>query len=182
MPRILLHQYYKVLSFPTGMTKLWSTCQSNLPKNIFNFTVRYINNSLPTRQIWWAISTTSDCTYCLAHETLLHVVAGCQSYLERYTWKHDSVLNFLATNLQTVSGSCLYVDLPGYKSPSIITVDCYRPDLLLSTSSGCLYIVEVTDWYESNLEKNVQRKKAKYSELIREQSEYYEGQIYKYFN
>ena len=32
------------------LTKLWSTCQSNLPKNIFNFTVRYINNSLPTRQ------------------------------------------------------------------------------------------------------------------------------------
>ena len=159
------------------LTKLWSTCQSNLPKNIFNFTVRYINNSLPTRQnlARWAISTTSDCTYCLATETLLHVVAGCQSYLERYTWRHDSVLNFLATNLQTVSGSCLYVDLPGYKSPSIITGDCYRPDLLLSTSSGCLYIMELTVGFESNLEKNVQRKKAKYSELIREQSEHSEN-------
>jgi hypothetical protein len=77
-------------------------------------------------------------------------------------------------NLQTVSGSCLYVDLPGYKSPSIITGDCYRPDLLLSTSSGCLYIVELTVGYESNLKKNVQCNKAKYSELIREQGEYYE--------
>ena len=113
-------------------------------------------------------------SYCLAPETLLHVVAGCQSYMERYTWRHDSVLNFLATNVQTVSGSCLYVGLPGYKSPSIITGDYYHPDLLLSTSSGCLYIVELTVGYESNLEKNVQRKKAKYSELIREQSEYYE--------
>ena len=167
------------------LTKLWSTCQSNLPKNIFNFTVRFINNSLPTWQnlARWAISTTSDCTYCLALETLLHVVAGCQSYLERYTWRVDSVLNFLATNLQTVSGSCLYVDLPGYKSPSIITGDCYRPDFLLSTSSGCLYIVELTVGFESNLEKNVQRKLAKYSELIREQSEHSENvQIYKYFN
>jgi hypothetical protein len=159
------------------LTKLWSTCQSNLPKNIFNFTVRYVNNSLPTRQnlARWAISTTSDCTYCLAHETLLHVVAGCQSYLERYTWRRGSVLNFLATNLQTVRGSCLYVDLPGYKSPSIITGDCYRPDLLLSTSGGCLYIVKLTVGYESNLEKKVQRKKAKYSELIREQSEHSEN-------
>ncbi|CAB4007496.1 Hypothetical predicted protein [Paramuricea clavata] len=157
------------------LTKLWSTCQSNLPKNIFNFTVRF-NNSLPTRQnlARWAISTTSECTYCLAPETLLHVVAGCQLYLERYTWRHDSVLNFFETNLQTVSGSCLYVDLPGYKSPSIITGDCCCSDLLLSASSGCLYIVELTVGYESNLEKNVQRKKAKYSELIREQSEYYE--------
>ncbi|CAB4011668.1 Hypothetical predicted protein, partial [Paramuricea clavata] len=105
------------------LTKIWSACQSNLPKNIFNFTVRYINNSLPTRQnlARWGLSPTSDCSRCLAPETLLHVVAGCQSYLERFTWRQDSVLNFLATSLQTVSGSHLYVDLPGYKSPSIIT-------------------------------------------------------------
>ena len=32
------------------LTKIWSASRSNLPKNIFNFTVRYINNSLPTRQ------------------------------------------------------------------------------------------------------------------------------------
>ena len=104
------------------LTKIWSACQSKLPKNIFNFTVRYINNSLPTRQnlARWGLLPTSDCPQCLAPETLLHVVAGCQSYLERFTWRHDSVLNFLAMNLQTVNDSCLYVDLPGYKSPTII--------------------------------------------------------------
>ena len=146
------------------LTKIWSACQSNLPKNIFNFTVRYINNSLPTRQnlARWGLSPTSDCSRCLAPETLLHVVAGCQSYLERFTWRHDSVLNFLATNLQTVSGSHLYVDLPRYKSPSIITGDTYRPDLLLLTSTGTLYIVELTVGFESNLQKNVERKKSKY--------------------
>ena len=157
------------------LTKIWSACQSNLPKNIFNFTVRYINNSLPTRQnlARWGLSPTSDCSRCLAPETLLHVVAGCQSYLERFSWRHDSVLNFLATNLQTVSGSHLYVDLPGYKSPSIITGDTYRPDLLLSTSTGTLYIVELTVGFESNLQKNVERKKSKYKELIREQNEHF---------
>ena len=69
------------------LTKIWSTCQSKLPKNTFNFTVRYMNNSLPTRQnlTRWGLSTTSDCSKCLAPETLLHVVAGCQSYLERFT-------------------------------------------------------------------------------------------------
>ena len=155
--------------------KIWSACQSNLPKNIFNFTVRYINNSLPTRQnlARWDLSPTSDCSRCLAPGTLLHVVAGCQSYLERSTWRHDSVLNFLATNLQTVSGSHLYVDLPGYKSPSIITGDTYRPDLLLLTSTGTLYIVELTVGFESNLQKNVERKKSKYKELIGEQNEHF---------
>ena len=157
------------------LTKIWSASQSNLPKNIFNFTVRYINNSLPTRQnlIRWGLSPTSDCSKCLAPETLLHVVAGCQSYLERFTWRHDSILHFLATSLQTVSGSSLYVDLPGYKSPSIVTGDTYRPDLLLSTSTGVLYVVELTVGFESNLQKNVERKKSKYKELIREQNEHF---------
>ena len=35
--------------------------------------------------------------------------------------------------------------------------------------------MELTVGFESNLEKNVQRKKAKYSELIREQSEHSEN-------
>ena len=93
--------------------------------------------------------------------------------MERFTWRHDSVLNFLATNLQSVSGSSLYVDLPGYNSPSVITGDRFRPDLLLSFSNECLYIAELTVGYESNLQKNVQRNKAKYSQLISEQSEHF---------
>ena len=132
-----------------------------------------MNNSLPTRQnlARWGITPSSDCSYCLAAETLLDVVAGCQSYLERFTWRHDSILNFIATNLQTIRNSCLYVDLQGYKSPSIITGEAYRPDLLLSISNECLYIVELTVGYESNLYNNVKRKQSKYSEIIREQNE-----------
>ena len=134
-----------------------------------------MNNSLPTRQnlTRWGLSPTSDCSKCLAPETLWHVVAGCQSYLERFTWRHDSILHFIATNLQTVNDSRLYVDLQGYKSPSIITGDSYRPDLLLLTSSGVLYIVELTVGFECNLEQNVKRKKGKYTELIREQNKHF---------
>ena len=65
------------------------------------------------------------------------------------------------------------MDLPGYKSPSIITGDTYRPDFLLLTSTGTLYIVELTVGFESNLQKNVERKKSKYKELIREQNEHF---------
>ena len=59
----------------------------NSQKNIFNFTVRYMNNSLPTSQNLrrWGFSPTSDCSKCLAPKTLLHVVASCQLYLERFT-------------------------------------------------------------------------------------------------
>ena len=88
---------------------LWSSVQSKLPKNIFNFTIRYINNTLPTRKnlAKWGLSPTSDCSFCLSPESLLHVIAGCKTYLEegRYTWRHDSVLNFIASTLACVKNS-----------------------------------------------------------------------------
>ena len=152
------------------LNKMWSTAQSKLPKNIFNFTIRYINNSLPTGKNLnrWGISSSPGCTFCLSPESLLHVVAGCQFYLDRFTWRHNSILNFVANTLQTVNGATLYVDIPGFKSPSIITGDTYRPDLLLSCSNGSLYVVELTVGYETNLENNVKRKKAKYRELVKQ--------------
>ena len=124
------------------LNSLWSKSQSNLPKNIYNFTICYINNSLPTcRNLTkWGIMSNSDCSFCLKPETLLHVVAGCQSYLPRFTWRHDSVLNFIAKTLQPVSNSDLFVNLPGFKSPSVISSDTFRPDLLLSISNDlCIF-------------------------------------------
>ena len=53
------------------------------------------------------------------------------------------------------------LDIPGYKSPSTITGDCFRPDLLLSFSNKCLYIVELTVGYETNLEKNAEAQESK---------------------
>ena len=62
---------------------------------------------------------------------LFHVVAGCQ-YLNRFTWRHDSILNFIAKSLQPVINvhSSLYADVNGFLNPSIITGENYRPDLL----------------------------------------------------
>ena len=94
-----------------------------------------------------------------------------QCYLDRFTWRHNSILNFLANTLETVNGSALYADVPGFKSPSIITGDTNRQDLLLSLSNGSLYVVELTVGYETNLENNVKRKKAKYRELLRQLDE-----------
>ena len=158
------------------LNKVWSSAQSKLPKNIYNFTIRYINNSLPTRKNLnkWGISSSSECTFCLNTETLLHAVAGCQSYLDRFTWRHNSILNFLAQTLQFASGFDLFSDLPGFKNPSIVTGDTFRPDLLLaSPNKSLLYVVELTVGYESNLHKNIVRKKNKYKELIRQQKQYY---------
>ena len=155
---------------------MWSSAQSKPPKNIYNFTIRYINNSLPTRKHLktWGISSNSECTFCLNTETILHVVVGCQSYLDRFTWRHDSILNFLAQTLQSIGGFDLFTDLPGFKNSSIITSDTYRPDLLLVfPNNSLLYIVELTVGHEPNLNNNIIRKQNKYKELLRQQKQYF---------
>ena len=69
---------------------IWEEAQSHLPRNIYNFTIRYIINSLPTRKNMarWGLSQSSDCFFCLNPESLLHAVAGCQEYLDRFIWRH----------------------------------------------------------------------------------------------
>ena len=156
-----------------SFNSLWSSAQSRLPKNIFNFTVRYINNSLPTRKnmVRWGLSSSADCSFCFSSETLMHVISGCKEYLNEghFTWRHDSVLNFIGSSLMCVKGSKLYVDLPGFITLSVITVDGLRPDLLLTIEIKLLYILELTVGFETNLKVISDQKLKKYLPLISDQ-------------
>ena len=55
----------------------------------------------------------------------------------------------------------------------MLTGDEHRPDLLLVTPDQSVYIIELTVGYETNLHNNVERKKHKYKNLIREQSNHF---------
>ena len=151
-------------------SKIWTTVQSYMPKNIYSFTIKYLSNSLATQKNLskWNITQSSDCSFCHIPETLIHIVAGCKTYLEegRYTWHHNSALNFLAQSLKAIPNSFFYAYLSGYLSPSIVTGDSFRPDLLLVTSDHRLFILELTVGYETNLDVNANRKREKYSNLI----------------
>ncbi|CAB4020542.1 Hypothetical predicted protein, partial [Paramuricea clavata] len=59
-------------------------------------------------------------------------------------------------------------------NPSVITGDRLLPDLLLVTENRCLYILELTVGYESNLLVNADRKRQKYSDKINEQEADYD--------
>ena len=120
----------------------------------------------------WQDGDYPDCSFCLNPESLLHVVAGCQQYLDRFTWRNDSTLNFIAKSLQPVINvhSSLYADVNGFLNPSIITGENYRPDLLFLIQSKCLYVLELTVGFKSNLNNNAVRKKEKYVNLINEMS------------
>ena len=151
-----------------------SEAQSHLPKNIYNFTIRYIINSLSTRKNMarLGLSQSPDCSFRLNPESLLLVVAGCEQYLDRVTWRHDSILSFIAKSLQPIINvhSSLYADINGFLNPSMTTGENYRPDLLFLIQSKGLYVLEWTAGLESNLNNNEARKKEKYLNFVKEMS------------
>ena len=77
----------------------------------------------------------------------------------------DSALNFLASSLQYLKHYSFYVDLPQYLSPSLITGDDLRQDMLTS-SSDILYVIELSVGFETNLNSNTSRKFEKYCHLL----------------
>ena len=137
----------------SSVNSIWSSARSHLPKTVYDFTIRQINNSLPAYKIWqWrGLSQNPDCFFCLNPESLLHIVAGCQDYLDRVTWGQDSIFNVIANSLQPVINdrSSLYADVNGFLSPSIITGENYLLFLILMTK--CLYVLELTVRFQSNL-------------------------------
>ena len=60
------------------VNSLWSSAQSKLPKNIFNFTVRYLNNTLATQKNLplWNLSQTSNCSLLLQVVELISAKAA----------------------------------------------------------------------------------------------------------
>ena len=67
-----------------------------------------------------------------------------------------------------------YADVNGFLNPSVITGENYRPDLLFLIQSKCLYVLELTVVFESNLNHNAVREKEKYLYLINEMRRNYQ--------
>ena len=70
--------------------------------------------------------------------------------------------------------SKLYVDLPGFITPSVITGEQLCPDLLLAIENKVLYVLELTVGFETNLNSNSDRKHKKYLPLISDQESNYD--------
>ena len=161
---------------------LWSKVQKNIPRNIFTFTIKYLNNTLATKKnlCKWSHSSSSACSFCHQSESFQHIVSSCKSYLEdgRYTLRHNSVLLHISRTLSSLQDSSLYTDLPSFPSPSLITGDSLRPDLVLVLNSTTVYLLELTVGFESNIKINSERKSDTYRSLILAlQDRFYDGFI-----
>ena len=93
---------------------VWSKVQQSLPKNIFNFTIKYLNNTLATRKNLHklTLSQSPSCSFCLQSETLGHIIVSSKNYLdhERYNWRHESVLLCLSKSLSSLAEWSIYAD------------------------------------------------------------------------
>ena len=134
--------------------------QGNLSRNLYNFTVCYLNNTLPhlSNMYTWGLAETKLCPLCNNIQSLLHVVAGCEELLDRYTWRHDSVLNYIANFFKRFALE-LYADLTNFSSPSIITGEEMRYDLLIILDRPKTFVVELVIGFEYNIAKNEVRKR-----------------------
>ena len=66
-----------------------------------------------------------------------------------------------------MSHCLLYADLPCFSSPSLITGDSLRPDLVLTFPDNTLYVLELIVGFETKLESNTNRKATKYKPFLR---------------
>ena len=85
------------------------------------------------------------------------------------------MLQFIAKSLTSISDSVLYVDLPSYITLSVTSGNSLPPDLLLTVSSKCLYILELTVGFETNLLNNAFRKTNKNEDSVRRQKHQYDS-------
>ncbi len=153
----------------------WKADINNLPRGVAKFLLNASLNTLPTKDNLrrWGKVISEACDLCRNRETLGHVLSGCPVALDqgRYTWRHDSVLDRVASFIKdSVSdGSEVHSDAGGrpWTVPPDILPTSDRPDLVvLNREKKTISIFELTVPYENNIAKNHQYKCHKYVPLI----------------
>ena len=74
---------------------VWSKSITKLPKNIYNFSIRYNNNTLEnaTNMHKWGKTASPLCLHCNKNQTLGHVIGGCKIALREKRYKTNMKIN-----------------------------------------------------------------------------------------
>ena len=162
----------------------WKSIIFGVPKGVMAFAMRSATNTLatPDNLKRWKKTASDNCQMCRqpgrppAKATLHHQLNNCSAFLgehERYTWRHDSVAQYMAETLKEnlPEQMSLYADLEGYKVcggtiPPTIVQTASRPDIvLIDNCSRTVWLFELTVSFESNMEAANKRKKERYESL-----------------
>ena len=98
----------------------WKSFIFGMSRGTMKFLLNASVNTLPTANNLkqWGKQTGDKCRHCNNTETTQHVLNGCKKFLEdgRYTWRHDSVLNYIWTVMKNTQRE-VFADLPGKGAP-----------------------------------------------------------------
>ena len=174
---VIRHVWSEVIQ---SFKNTWFAVQSNLSRNLHNFTVRFLSDTSPnfSNLYTWGLAETKLCPLCNNIQSLLHVVAGCAESLDRYPWRHDSVLNYITTFLEQFARE-LFANVTNFSSPSIIIGEEMWPDLLIILDRSKMFVVELTIGVESNIAMNEVRKRNKCKNLTQSIKSNYDQVKYK---
>ena len=156
-----------------------------LPINIHNFCRRYLvmslaNNSNLKR---WKTSNSELCSLCTKKQTQLHVFNHYLQALNRYTWRHNSIIQTFCNHL--LKTACydfgLYADIEGFENPATLfksrqqsltttgpqqndLLHRARPDIAIETRDT-LTVIELTCSIETNNTKSREYKEPRHKEI-----------------
>ena len=149
----------------------------DLPRNVLKFLSNAAIDTLPTNVNLkrWKKRNSPSCSLCGNKETLLHVLNFCHVMLDqgRYTWRHNSVLNFIFSTIGAKNGESLeiFCDLPGSlvgisTIPTDIVVLSQKPDLVIIDRTNMkVTLIELTIPFDINVSKAHERKIDRYERL-----------------
>ena len=155
----------------------WQSIVKNVPRGVMSFALRSVTNCLPTPDNLkrWGKRQVSKCPLCSNNGTLEHILNFCSISLNqgRFTWRHNSVLNFLTKAIlqDKPSDLTIYSDLPGFDFngstiPPDILVTQSRPDLvIINRSEKKIWLLELTCCFEKNEQSAHARKNERYNAL-----------------
>ena len=162
----------------------WKSSMFSFPKGVLAWALRACTDSLPTQAnlARWNKVIDNKCKLCIVNGnpsvigTLHHILNACPILLERYTWRHDSVLTYVTKQLTSslMHEEYLYADLEGFRLndgtiPSDILPTASRPDIVIvdkKKSPTEVTIIELTVPFEPNINKAEKRKTDRYAGLV----------------
>ena len=120
----------------------WKSICHNIPKGVLSFALKASVNGLntPDNLKRWGIRKLDKCDICGNFSNLEHILNWCNTARDqgRAKWRHDSILNYLAQNINKVKPSevIFYTDLQehscnGGTIPADIIQTLQRSDIIL---------------------------------------------------
>lgn len=154
---------------PPKVLTLWQFLLNKLPNNIFCFIRKALIFCLPNKSnlFRWKIKDDNKCSMCQRPETQMHILNNCSSYLNRYTWRHDSILKLITNKLSRhqCTNVEIFVDLlnVSFRCTSEL-FSSSRPDLVVKLGNN-IFVVELTVCFDTNTKKSRDYKQNRYRNL-----------------